>query len=69
MTLEFVPDEDRTSPPEAATFNLVMLAMTPGGDAYTFAELERMAAAAGFVRSEVHDLQPTVQRVVISQRS
>ncbi|HEV3201255.1 MAG TPA: class I SAM-dependent methyltransferase, partial [Bryobacteraceae bacterium] len=31
--LEFVPNEDRVSPPMAAGFSLVMLATTPSGDA------------------------------------
>jgi hypothetical protein len=69
VTLEFVPEEDRTTPPEAAAFTLVMLATTPAGDVYTFSEYEQMAAAAGFARSELHDLQPAVQRLVISFRS
>ena len=47
-TLEFVPNEDRVSPPIAAAFSLTMLANTPDGDAYTFPELERMYLDAGF---------------------
>ena len=35
LTLEFVPNEDRISPPEAAGFSMMMLAGTPSGDAYT----------------------------------
>ena len=66
VTLEFVPNDDRVSPPEAAEFSLVMLASTPAGDAYTFKELERMFANTGFARSELHDLPPSPQRVVIS---
>ncbi|HME08612.1 MAG TPA: class I SAM-dependent methyltransferase [Bryobacteraceae bacterium] len=46
--LEFVPNEDRISPPVAAAFSLAMLASTPSGDAYTFSELETMLHAAGF---------------------
>jgi len=41
-TLEFVPEEDRVSPAVPAAFALIMLAETPGGDAYTRAELEQM---------------------------
>ena len=69
VTLEFVPNEDRVSPMEAAAFALIMLVTTPSGDAYTFAELERMAKNAGFARSEVHDLVPTFHRVVISTKA
>src|SRR5206468_379909 len=48
VAVEFVPDEDRISPPEAAAFSLVMLATTPAGDAYTFREYEGMFRRAGF---------------------
>jgi SAM-dependent methyltransferase len=68
VTLEFVPNDDRVTPPEAAGFSLMMLVGTPGGDAYTFAELERMAANAGFSRSTIHPLPPTIQQVVISEK-
>ena len=46
--LEFVPNEDRVSPPMPATFSMVMLTTTPSGDAYTFRELEKMYLEAGF---------------------
>jgi SAM-dependent methyltransferase len=49
-TLEFVPNEDRVSPPMPATFSLTMLVGTPAGDAYTFSELEKLHRDAGFVR-------------------
>jgi len=67
-TLEFVPNDDRVSPPDSAGFSMVMLVGTPSGDAYTFAELERMFANAGFSRSTVHPLPPTIQQVVISEK-
>jgi 2-polyprenyl-3-methyl-5-hydroxy-6-metoxy-1,4-benzoquinol methylase len=68
VTLEFVPNEDRISPPESAAFSMMMLGSTPSGDAYTFPELERMLANAGFTRSEMHELPPSIQRAVISQK-
>lgn len=68
VTLEFVPNDDRVTPPDAAGFSLVMLAGTPSGDAYTFAELERMFANAGFSQSTMHPLPPTFQQVVISEK-
>jgi len=68
ITLEFVPNEDRISPPDAAAFSVMMLGTTPAGDAYTFPELERMFANAGFAGSEMHELPPTIQRVVISEK-
>ncbi|MCI0486279.1 MAG: methyltransferase domain-containing protein, partial [Blastocatellia bacterium] len=38
ITLEFIPDEDRISPPPPAMFSLMMLSGTPAGDAYTFSD-------------------------------
>jgi ubiquinone/menaquinone biosynthesis C-methylase UbiE len=70
VTLEFVPNEDRVSPPLAASFSLMMLGLTPGGDAYTFAELEQMFKNVGFSRSELHPLSPALEdQVVISYMS
>jgi predicted nicotinamide N-methyase len=68
VTLEFMPNPDRISPPQAAAFSLMMLGGTPGGDAYTYAELETMFRNAGFANSEWHELPPTIQRVVISNK-
>jgi ubiquinone/menaquinone biosynthesis C-methylase UbiE len=68
ITLEFVPNEDRVSPPDAAAFSVMMLGSTPSGDAYTFTELERMFANAGFASSEIHALPPSIQHVVISEK-
>ena len=68
VTLEFVPNEDRVSPPIASSFSLTMLAGTDGGDAYTFPELERMFAAAGFSHSELRPLPPSPQHIVISKK-
>jgi ubiquinone/menaquinone biosynthesis C-methylase UbiE len=68
VTLEFVPNEDRVTPPDAAGFSMMMLTTTPSGDAYTFPELERMFANAGFSRSTLHALPPTIQQVVISEK-
>jgi len=67
LTLEFVPDEDRVSPPMMASFALMMLCSTAAGDAYTFAEYERMFANAGFSQSQLHELPPT-QRLIVSHK-
>ncbi len=68
VTLEFVPNEDRITPPDAASFSVMMLGSTPAGDAYTFSELEKMFANAGFTRSEIHPLPPSIEQVVISYK-
>lgn len=64
--LEFVVDEDRLTPPQAALFSLIMLASTPNGDAYTYGELDAMFRNAGFAETELHPLPPGFQRVVIA---
>jgi len=66
LTLEFVPNDDRISPPVPAMFSMVMLATTPSGDAYTFAEFDRMFKTAGFSKSEIHDLGGRPERLIIS---
>ncbi|HEY1403636.1 MAG TPA: class I SAM-dependent methyltransferase [Pyrinomonadaceae bacterium] len=58
VTLEFVPNEDRVTPPIEAAFALVMLGTTPAGDAYTFAEFDRMFRNAGFSRNVSHQTLP-----------
>lgn len=68
LTLEFVPNEDRVTPPVSAAFSLTMLASTNSGDAYTFPELERMFAGAGFSSSEAHPLPASPQQVIVSRK-
>jgi ubiquinone/menaquinone biosynthesis C-methylase UbiE len=69
LTLDFIPEPDRVSPPSAANFALTMLATTAHGDAYTFAEYQQMFAKAGFGRSEFHPLPPTMQQAVVSYKA
>lgn len=64
---EFIPNEDRISPARDAGFSLQMLG-TPSGDAYTFSELENMFRNAGFARSEMRELAPFPQRLVVSYK-
>jgi len=68
VTMDFMTDEGKTSPPVGAIFAAIMLATSPGGDAYTFAEFESMAANAGFARSERFTMEPSPQRIVISYK-
>ncbi len=65
--LEFVPNEDRVSPPAAASFAMQMLGGTPSGDAYTFGELSAMLAAAGFAVTTRHAL-PSPETLVIGEK-
>jgi len=68
VIIEFAPDDDRMGPPDAVRFSLTMLAGTPAGDAYTFAELETMLRRAGFEHTTRHELPPSPARVVIASR-
>jgi precorrin-6B methylase 2 len=69
ITLEFVPNEDRVSPPTAAAFSLIMLANTDSGDAYTFSEYEKMFRNAGFAKSTLHPVPDMPQQIVVSEKS
>jgi 2-polyprenyl-3-methyl-5-hydroxy-6-metoxy-1,4-benzoquinol methylase len=68
VILEFVPNEDRVSPPVPAQFSLTMLAATPAGDAYTFSEHQRMLRNTGYSSVENHPLPPTFFTVVIGTK-
>lgn len=68
VTLEFIPNEDRVTPPNAAAFSLMMLASTPEGDAYPFSEYEKMFDAAGFSANELVPLPSGFQSLIISRK-
>lgn len=68
ITLEFVPNEDRVSPPMAAGFSLIMLANTDRGDAYTLAEFEKMFRNAGFAKTALHQIPDMPQQILVSEK-
>lgn len=68
VTLEFVPNSDRVSPPMPAAFSMTMLASTPSGDAYTFAEYNSMFRAAGFTANEFHFVPMSPENVIVSYK-
>lgn len=68
VTVEFVPNSDRVTPPETAAFSLNMLMMTPAGDAYTWAEYQQIFQAAGFERNELIPLEPSAESAIISYK-
>lgn len=68
MTLEFIPNEDRVTPPASATFSFMMLGTTPAGDAYTRSEYETMWNEAGLTSHEMLDVPNSPQRVMVSRR-
>jgi hypothetical protein len=63
--LEFVPNEDRVTPPMAASFSLTMLLTTPSGDAYTFSELQAMFLEAGFTHISANPVERAPHTVVM----
>ena len=68
ITLEFVPNEDRVSPPLAAAFSLIMLSNTDAGDAYTFSQFEKMFRNAGFAKTALHQVPDMPQQVLVSEK-
>jgi len=65
--IEFVPNEDRVSPPDGALFAMRMLGTTPSGDAYTFAEIDSMLREAGFGAGESRSLAPAHQQLILAR--
>jgi 2-polyprenyl-3-methyl-5-hydroxy-6-metoxy-1,4-benzoquinol methylase len=65
---ELIPNSDRITPRTPAAFSMMMLVTTPGGDAYTFSEVERMLKGAAFGRVEFADPEIGIDRLVIGYR-
>jgi hypothetical protein len=65
VTLEFVPNEDRVSPPMPAAFALTMLTSTAAGDAYTLSELTSMYNEAGFKGMRAHPIPRSPNTIVM----
>ena len=64
--VEFVPNDDRITPPDGALFAMRMLGTTPAGDAYTLAELDAMLQEAGFGPSRAESLAPAHQQLILA---
>jgi precorrin-6B methylase 2 len=69
IVLEFVPHEDRVSPPVPALFSLTMLGSTPHGDAYTLAEYGTMFNNAGLEEPRLIPLEPMPQSLLVARKS
>jgi ubiquinone/menaquinone biosynthesis C-methylase UbiE len=67
VTVEFVPNEDRVSPPIPAAFSMLMLGNTRGGDAYPYSEYDKMFRMAGFTLNELRH-GPGPQSFIISKK-
>ena len=65
VAVEFVPDEDRVSPPFQAGFAFYMLGSTPHGDAFTAQDFDAMARASGFKAATVTPVARSPQSLVL----
>jgi hypothetical protein len=65
---EFVPNEDRITPPDSAGFSLIMLATTPEGDAYTLAEYSDMLTQSGFSAPVQHSLPASMNVALVATK-
>ncbi|HVB37369.1 MAG TPA: class I SAM-dependent methyltransferase [Vicinamibacterales bacterium] len=68
VVCEFVPNDDRVTPPMAAAFSMTMLINTPAGDAYTFAQLQTMLTDAGFRDINLQRLPVPTSTVITARR-
>jgi ubiquinone/menaquinone biosynthesis C-methylase UbiE len=68
VIVEFVPNEDRVTPPGIAGFSLIMLATTPEGDAYALAEYSHMLAQSGFSEPDQHSLPASMNVALVARK-
>ena len=64
---EFVPDDDRSGPPNALIFAINMLVNTEAGDTFTFSEMSGWLRAAGFRNPRLLDV-PSVSPLVLADK-
>jgi 2-polyprenyl-3-methyl-5-hydroxy-6-metoxy-1,4-benzoquinol methylase len=62
--VEFIPSEDRVTPPIPAGFAFMMVATTQHGDAFTEAEYAAMARDAGLRAGAAVPLPPSQERLI-----
>ncbi len=64
---EFIPNDERTGPPNALIFAVNMLVNTEAGDTFTFAEMSAWLRETGYVNPRLLDLQ-TVSPTVLADK-
>ena len=64
---EFVPNDDRSGPPNAVIFAMNMLVNTEAGDTFTFAEMREWLLKAGFEKPRLLDV-PAVSPLVLANK-
>ncbi len=62
--VEFIPNEDRATPPIPASFAFMMVATTQHGDAFTEPEYAAMAREAGLHAGAAVPLPPSQERLI-----
>lgn len=65
---DIVMDVSRTTPVDGALFAVNMLVATPGGDAYTFAEIQEDLTAAGFADVQLVRTDKGMHSIVRARR-
>lgn len=68
LAVEFVPNEDRVSPPFEASFAWEMLGGTPEGEAYTARELAEIGTNGGFPNTTIKPLPPSPASLIFFDR-
>jgi ubiquinone/menaquinone biosynthesis C-methylase UbiE len=68
VILEFVPNEDRVSPPIPAMFSMTMLSTTPSGDAYTFPQFKEMCGKAGFTEPKLMQMEESPESLLLAKK-
>ena len=64
LIIEFIPNEDRISPPVPASFGFMMVGTTQHGDAFTEADYAAMAHDAGLRASPAVPLPPSQEKLM-----
>jgi ubiquinone/menaquinone biosynthesis C-methylase UbiE len=64
---EFMPNDERTGPPNALIFAVNMLVNTEAGDTFTFAEMSQWLKKAGFKNARLLDV-PSVSPLVLADK-
>jgi ubiquinone/menaquinone biosynthesis C-methylase UbiE len=68
LILDFVPNEDRVSPPIPAMFTITMFGGTEHGDTYTFSQFSQMCSDAGLKDARLMRLESSPESLVMAKK-
>lgn len=68
VILDFVPNEDRVSPPIPAMFTITMFGGTEHGDTYTFSQFSQMCSDAGLKDARLMRLESSPESLVMAKK-